>query len=135
MSQSNQALIFSPSNPIAYLYIPLLQAPSCTQTAQQFLAVIPPQRTEVRAEDLMELRDCLISILETIAPHTVELNQVAFLIESLRAFKLYSGDAVLAEHRNTISTIIEQVVNLLANANIIKISSDAITVTQSTISS
>jgi len=134
-AQSNQAIIFAPNNPVAFLCIPPLQAPSCLQLAQQYLAIIPTEQIEVRAEDIMDLRNCLITILEAMLPHVVEIDQITQLIYQLQQLDLKSGDVILAEHRNIISNAIEQILNLLSSLNIIKIASDEGTATESASSS
>ena len=134
-AQSNQAVIFSSNSPIAYLCIPQLQAPSCTQIAQQYLAIVPTQDIEVRAEDIMDLRNCLITILEAMLPHVVEVGQITQLIYQLQQLDLKSGDVLKAEYRNAISNAIEQILNILSSLNIIKIANDEITITESASSS
>ncbi len=138
-AQSNQAIIFAPNNTVAFLCIPSIQTtpppPSCTQIAQQYLAVIPTQEIEVRAEDIMDLRNCLIAILQAMLPHVVEVGQITQLIYQLQQLDLKSGDIISADHRNTISDTINQILNLLSSLNIIKIASDEIIVTESTSSS
>ena len=128
---SNQPTIFDPSNLSAFLYIPQLQAPSCTQIAQQYLAIVPTQDIEVRAEDIMDLRNCLIAVLQAMLPHVVEVGQITQLIYQLQQLDLKSGDVLKAEYRNAISNAIEQILNLLSSLNIIKIANDEITVTES----
>jgi len=130
-AQSNQAIIFAPNNTVAFLCIPFVQTASCLQIAQQYLAIIPTQQIEVRAEDIMDLRNCLITILEAMLPHVVEVGQLTQLIYQLQKLDLKSGDVILAEHRNIISNAIEQILNLLSSLNIIKIANDEITVTES----
>jgi len=122
MSSSSEVYTYIPQSAVASIYVPSVSTFNCQKFILQALATAPSpnMHIEIKSEDVMAMASCLKSILIILAQHTVELDQIQQLYSLLNQIDLKSGDAVRADERNDLTTIVTEILEIFSNIPIIK---------------
>jgi len=129
MSSSSEIYTYIPESEIASIYVPSVSTFNCQQFILQALQTAPPpgQHIEIRSDDIMSMVSCLKSILIILAQHTAQLYQIQQLYSLLNQINLMSGDAVRADERNDLTTIVTEILQIFSNIPIIKNAEENVT--------
>jgi len=116
MSNPLSSIIYTPSAPFSLIYVYVDVDSTCYTVSNNYLDVSPSSTSpiEVRAEDIMLLKNCIVHLICSMLPKLLELGEPSNILQGLQQLDLKSGDIVLARHRTIISYALDELLNVFA---------------------